>query len=122
MLGNLDLAHILVMTGFKRRRHVFESDSLEDVVECNNFMNSLLLSFFSSMIVEVKLSKLQHYNRTISDFSDNWILSNTRFRYQADCRRAFNLLQLPVDDFIVVDGKLVGRSSAVDKSWGKLGL
>ena len=23
----LDLAHILVMTGFKRRRHVFESDS-----------------------------------------------------------------------------------------------
>ena len=108
----LDLAHILVMTGFKRRRHGFESDSLEDVVECNNFMNSLLLSFCSSMIVEVKLSKLQHYNRTISDFSDNWILSNTRFRCQADCRRAFNLLQLPVDGFILPNRSRVSSEEA----------
>ena len=53
------------------------------------------------MVIDVRFSKIQHYNRGFDDFSDSWILNNTRFRNKHDCRLAFLSLKLPAEGFIL---------------------
>ncbi len=108
----LEMAHLIAVVGMKRHHSIREQSSEENEERCTKFMRSLMLSFCQSMVIDVRFSKIQHYNRGFDDFSDSWILNNTRFRNKHDCRLAFLSLKLPAEGFILSNRARVSSEEA----------
>ena len=102
----LEMAHLIAVVGMNRHHSIRE--------RCTKFMRSLMLSFCQSMVIDVRFSKIQHYNRGFDYFSYSWILSNTRFRNKHDCRLAFLSLKLPAERFILSNR---ARASSAEEAW-----
>ena len=108
----LEMAHLISVVGMKRHHSIREQSSDENEERCTKFMRSLMLSFCQSMVIDVRFSKIQHYNRGFDDYSDFWILNNTRFRNKHDCRLAFLSLKLPAEGFILSNRARVSSEEA----------
>ena len=109
---SLEVVQLLAIVGMKRKLSIDDGGDNKQAEHCSAIMKSILVSFCQSMIVDVRFSKIQHYNRTLDDFPDHWILDNTRFRNRSDCRLAFLAMKLPPDGFILPNRARVSSEEA----------
>ena len=62
---SLEMAKLIAIVGVKRKLSIDGGEETEDSNHCSAIMKSMLLTFCQSMIVDVRFSKIQHYNRTL---------------------------------------------------------
>ena len=109
---SLEVAQIIAVVGVKRKLSIDDGGETEHTNHFSTIMKAMMLAFCQSMVVDVRFSKIQHYNPTLDDFPDHWILNNTRFHSRDDCKLAFLAMKLPQDGFILPNRARVSSEEA----------